>query len=95
MGYTGGSLQAQLTQGGTVSWLSAKVTYSSTAHAYWRIRESSGTVYFDVAPDGATWTSLWDAHTMDVTRLQVAFSTGYWATDTTTTAYVYGVNTTS
>jgi hypothetical protein len=30
--------------------------YDSTQHAWWRIRESGGTIYWETAPDGKTWT---------------------------------------
>ena len=31
--------------------------YDSVQHAWWRIREAGGTVYWETAPDGITWTS--------------------------------------
>lgn len=34
---------------------SVSIAYSATAHAYWRLRESSGTTYFETSPDYATW----------------------------------------
>lgn len=33
------------------------ITYDSTAHRYLRIREASGTTYWETSPDGVTWTS--------------------------------------
>ncbi len=33
-------------------------TFDSVAHAYWRIRESRSYIYWEVSPDGATWTQL-------------------------------------
>lgn len=32
------------------------LTYNATDHRWWRIREAAGTVYFEVSPDGTTWT---------------------------------------
>ncbi|MFB7672928.1 hypothetical protein ACFC26_16120 [Kitasatospora purpeofusca] len=33
------------------------LTYSATAHAWLRLRESGGTLYWDTSPDGTTWTN--------------------------------------
>lgn len=33
------------------------LTYSATDHAWLRIREAAGTLYFETAPDGVTWTT--------------------------------------
>jgi hypothetical protein len=32
------------------------LTYSATSHAWWRIRETSGSVYWETSADGQTWT---------------------------------------
>lgn len=36
----------------------ASTTYDSTAHIYLKIREASGTTYWDYSSDGATWTNF-------------------------------------
>lgn len=48
-------------------------TYDPVAHAFWRIRDEEGkTFFFDVSPDGSTWTNIgsvgyaWDAHAVSV-----------------------------
>lgn len=33
------------------------LTYSATDHAWLRLRETAGTLYWDTSPDGATWTN--------------------------------------
>jgi hypothetical protein len=33
------------------------IAFDDTAHAWWRIRETGGTVFWDTAPDGLTWTN--------------------------------------
>ena len=43
--------------GGTFTQLST-TTYSPTAHQYWQLAESNGTLSWQVSPDGATWTNL-------------------------------------
>jgi hypothetical protein len=34
------------------------ITYNSSTHAWWRIRENSGTTYWDTSSDGVTWTNM-------------------------------------
>lgn len=36
----------------------ATVTYNATTMLYWRIRESSGTIYFEYSADKVTWTAI-------------------------------------
>lgn len=38
--------------------LNDKLAYSTTAHRFWRIGESAGTVYFRTSPDGVGWDEL-------------------------------------
>lgn len=52
------------------------LTYDSTAHRWWRLREASGTLHWETSPDGSTWTSR-----------RTATSPG-WVTDTTLTAAI-------
>lgn len=33
------------------------ITFNATDHAWWRIRESGGTVFWDTSPDGSAWTN--------------------------------------
>jgi hypothetical protein len=41
------------------------ITYSTSTHAYWRIREAGNTFYFDTSADGVTWTQRHSAtHTL-------------------------------
>lgn len=62
--YDGGTIRLQMAwNGGTFTCkingsTVVSPTYNATDHAWWRIREASGTVYFDAAPDGSTWTNL-------------------------------------
>lgn len=50
-------LRAQYYNGGSGATVGADLTYSSTTHAYLRIRESSGTTYWDYSSDGINWTN--------------------------------------
>jgi hypothetical protein len=36
----------------------ATIAYNSSTMAWWRIRESAGTIFFDYSSDGITWTNL-------------------------------------
>ena len=36
----------------------ATVAYNATNHRWWRIREASGTIYFDTSADGITWNNF-------------------------------------
>lgn len=42
---------------GPSGWNPTSVTYSATAHKFWRFRESAGTLYWETSPDGSTWTT--------------------------------------
>jgi hypothetical protein len=37
----------------------AEVTYNSTNHKYWALRESGGTMYWEYSSDGSSWNTLW------------------------------------
>jgi hypothetical protein len=52
-----GKLTARLNLAGTTTDIGS-VVYDPTQHAWWRIRESGGTVFWDTAPDGKSWTTL-------------------------------------
>jgi hypothetical protein len=69
--------------------------YDPVAHAYWRIRESAGTVYFDTSPDAVTWTNFWSVATgFVITSVWVSLSAGYWGTETASEAFIDNVNST-
>ena len=74
MGCEGGNLVANLTQASASSF-NGSISYNATSHKYWRIREASGTIYWDTSPDGSTWTNQWsNSYTMAVTALSVDFT---------------------
>lgn len=47
--------------------------YDAAAARYWQIRESQGTIYCEISPDGATWTA---AGSFDVAQSELASPTG-------------------
>ena len=77
---------------GTPGWVTP---YSATNHRFWRIRETSGTVYWETSPDGSTWTTQRSETNvdLDISSLQVVIQVGY-ATSigTPTTAIVNAIN---
>lgn len=52
----GGTLYAQKEVAGATTTLTS-FSFSATTHAWWRIRESGGTVNFETSPDFAAWTT--------------------------------------
>jgi hypothetical protein len=54
-----GVLNAFVQAPGTSGSSPAHVTYDPAQHKRWRIREDSGTSYWEWSPDGVTWTELW------------------------------------
>jgi len=90
--YAGGQLLVRTVYGG-VTVTSAPITYSATAHAWWRIREALGTLYFDVAPDGLTWTNIYSSvYSMTATAVSVLVYAGDFGSDATGTSFVTDVN---
>lgn len=92
----GGILTARVTNAG-VNTDVVIGTFDPYNHAWWRLREASGTIFFDTAPDGWTWTQRASiAHTWDASAVQVVFLCGYYGTEAAgMAAYVDHVNTTS
>jgi hypothetical protein len=68
--FESGTLYAFYNRAGVTS-TAATLAYSSTAHAWWRIRESGGMVFWDTSADGTTWTQQGALATS-----ALAFSTG-------------------
>ena len=88
-GYQGGDLVATLTQNSAVSFTQS-ISYSPGSHKWWRIREQSGVIFWDAAPDGLAWTNLWStAYTMNVTGLSPLFQAS--STSGSATSFVENV----
>jgi hypothetical protein len=55
------------------------IPFSATNHRFWRIRESSGTTYWDTSADGATWTNRASAPTVvDLSAVILDLAGGHW-----------------
>jgi len=62
----------------------ASITYSATTHAWWRIRESGGTTFWDTSADGITWTNRASiANPFAVTAMKPNLAAGTFASITT------------
>jgi alpha-tubulin suppressor-like RCC1 family protein len=53
----GDAIVAEWFKDGVEYW-SSSTTYNSVTMAWWRIREDSGTAYFEYSADGSSWTAL-------------------------------------
>lgn len=61
-------------------------TYDPAVHVWFRIREASGTVYWETSTDGTTWTAQRSkTTTLTLTSVEVSFMGGYWGAEAGTT----------
>lgn len=68
-------------------------TYSAVTHVYLRIRESSGTTYWDYSSEGSSWKNLYsESNPFAVTSLEVDFGVYSTAEASTTTAKIDDFN---
>lgn len=69
--YYEGTMYGTIVQGGTQT-NSSGIAYSATTHAWWRVREQSGTIYYEVGPDGLKWSQIWSTtYTINLTSVEV------------------------
>ncbi|HEX2910395.1 MAG TPA: hypothetical protein VH186_06270 [Chloroflexia bacterium] len=65
--------------GGSNTQVGSNVTYNSSTHNWFRIREASGTLYADYSTDGASWTNLWSIVNWTANTIVRAFlQSGNW-----------------
>ena len=66
------------------------LTYNPAIHKYFRIREASGTIFWDWSTDGITWTNLTShANPFAVTALKAVLSVGTYNLETTATSATF------
>lgn len=86
---TDGIIQARTVIAGTAA-NHAGVTYSATTHAWVRIREASGTMYWDFSANGTSWTNLYSvANPFAITAVEMQLSADNYATETLTTSAIW------
>ena len=80
-----GTLVAQKLSGGSYSSISS-TTYNSTNMQWLRVREASGTTYFDYSANGTSWTNFTStADFVTLTALTVIIECGTYSTETSST----------
>jgi len=83
---TNGTIVAKKTIA-TVQTVLRSAPYSKTVQKYFRIRENNGTIYWDYATDGATWTNFTSLTSAPFTISSVYLEQmiGTWQSETKTT----------
>jgi len=77
-----GTLFAEKTVAG-VNTVVGSFAYNASTHAWWRIRESAGTTFWDTSTDGSSWTNRFSAaNPIPVTSLQVNVFAGTYQSET-------------
>lgn len=71
----------------------ATATYNADTHAWWRIREDAGTVYFDYSYNGVVWANLGSTTvSWSLALVQAVFASGYYGTESAADTYIDSVN---
>lgn len=84
-----GNIEAIHNVAGSETVVGSGVTYNTTTHAWLRIREASGTTYWDYSADGLSWSNLAsEANPITLTALEVSFET-YGDAYASTTACIF------
>jgi hypothetical protein len=84
----GGTISATQTVNGALTSLTS-VAYNVLNHAYLRIREASGTTYWEVSTDGSVWNAFGSAsNPINVTRLTLEPVVGTYANEASGTTVV-------
>ena len=93
IGYYGGKMLMAMGDGSVSGPWTTTLTYNATNHLWVRIREASGVIYWDTAPDGVTWTSQGNyTYMVPVTCMTINVEAFYTGTDTNSTAIVSNLN---
>lgn len=86
-------LRPYIVKNGSMVYGPSGPTYNASTMAYWRIREASGTAYFDYSADGATWTNFDSyVHTLGEELTEVGVELGGVVDSGTDTLYLDKLN---
>jgi hypothetical protein len=56
------------------------VPYDAIAHRFWRLREASGVIYWDVSANGTLWSTLISTvNTIDLSAVVIDLVAGHWS----------------
>lgn len=84
-----GTLYAQRRNAGVKATV-ASVTFNSTTHKWWRIREASGVVYYDTSSDGLSWTNQGTyTHGMTITAMKAIVNGSCYQNETNPGSFVF------
>ena len=88
--YVGGTTFAAEYQINGVYTTPATMAYSTTAHRWWRIRESGGTIYYEYSADSSSWSVLASAAApFAVTNLRVSLFIGTTSANASTDTAIF------
>lgn len=67
------------------------VTFNATTHKWWRIREASGTIYFETSPDNDTWTqrASYAYSTIDFTSVRALIGSNCYQSETNPGSFIF------
>jgi hypothetical protein len=63
--------------------------WNATNHRWWRMREASGTVYWETSVNGTSWTTKHSASRSGLTECQIRIDAGFWGTEPTPGTAIY------
>lgn len=85
-----GNIHAQNQVAGVYTDIKGDVAYDSAVHKYFRIRESSGTIYWDYSTNGKAWTNYTStANPFAITALEVDIIAGTYSPELSQTSATF------
>lgn len=86
----GGFLKAFKRIGGVNTQVGSSLTLNTNQHKWWRIREVSGTLFWDTSPNSSDWKVQWSlANPFAITAVQPYLQSGCYATEASASLAVF------